>query len=47
MWPFLVSLLIGFAFMAVSLFFQIYRGVQELRGHRVLEDPPDELGALH
>jgi TRAP-type C4-dicarboxylate transport system permease small subunit len=47
MWPFLTSLLVGFAFMAVSLFFQIYRGVQGLRGRRVLEDPPDEGGALH
>jgi TRAP-type C4-dicarboxylate transport system permease small subunit len=47
MWPFLGSLMAGFAIMAVSLFFQIYRGVQGLRGRRVLEDPPDEIGALH
>ncbi len=47
MWPFLVSLLVGFAFMAVSLFFQIYRGVLGLLGRSVLQDPPDEGGALH
>ena len=46
MWPFLMALLVGFAFMAVSLFFQIYRGVQALRGRAVLEEPPEE-GALH
>ena len=45
MWPFLVALLVGFAFMAVSLFFQIWRGVQGLRGRKVLEEP--EQGALH
>lgn len=39
MWPFLVALLVGFAFMAVSLFFQIYRGIQGLRGRKVLEEP--------
>jgi TRAP-type C4-dicarboxylate transport system permease small subunit len=46
MWPFLVTLLVGFAFMAVSLFFQIYRGVQKLRGRQMLEEPSEE-GALH
>ena len=46
MWPFLVALIVGFAFMAVSLFFQIYRGVQKLRGRDVLEEPSEE-GALH
>jgi TRAP-type C4-dicarboxylate transport system permease small subunit len=46
MWPFLVALLAGFACMAVSLFFQIYRGVQKLRGRDVLEEPSEE-GALH
>lgn len=45
MWPFLASLLVGFAFMAVSMFFQLWRGVQALRGRKVL-DEPDE-GALH
>jgi TRAP-type C4-dicarboxylate transport system permease small subunit len=39
MWPFLLILLIGFAFMAVSTFFQIYRGIQKLRGKNVLEEP--------
>jgi len=45
MWPFLAALLVGFAFMAVSMFFQVWRGVQALRGRKVL-DEPDE-GALH
>jgi TRAP-type C4-dicarboxylate transport system permease small subunit len=46
MWPFLLALLLGFAFMVVSLFFQIYRGIQKLRGRSVLEEPSGE-GALH
>ena len=46
MWPFLVALLAGFACMTVSLFFQIYRGVQGLRGRKVLEEP-SESGPLH
>jgi len=46
MWPFLAALLAGFAFMAVSLFFQVYRGVQKLRGRDVLEEPSEEI-ALH
>ena len=41
MWPFLAVLLAGFAFMAVSMFFQIYREVQNLRGRTVLEEPPE------
>ena len=45
MWPFLSALLIGFASMAISMFFQIYRGVQKLRGLEVLHEP--EEGALH
>jgi TRAP-type C4-dicarboxylate transport system permease small subunit len=45
MWPFLVALLVGFAFMVVSLFFQVWRGVQGLRGRKVLDEP--EEGALH
>ena len=45
MWPFLVALLVGFAFMVISLFFQIWRGVLALRGRKVLEEP--EEGALH
>ena len=37
--PFLWALLVGFALMAVSLFFQVYRGIQKLRGVSVLEEP--------
>ena len=47
MWPFLVALLAGFAFMAVSLSFQIYRSVQKLRGRKVLEEPSGEGAPLH
>jgi len=39
--PFLWVLLIGFAFMAVSLSFQIYREFHRLRGRHVLEEPPE------
>jgi TRAP-type C4-dicarboxylate transport system permease small subunit len=45
MWPFLTALLVGFASMAISMFFQAYRGVQKLRGYDVLYEP--EEGALH
>ena len=41
MWPFLAVLLVGFAFMAVTMLFQIYREVQRLRGRSVLEEPPE------
>jgi TRAP-type C4-dicarboxylate transport system permease small subunit len=41
MWPFLAALLAGFALMAVTMFFQIYREVQKLRGRSVLEEPPE------
>ncbi|MGH8665692.1 MAG: TRAP transporter small permease [Burkholderiales bacterium] len=46
MWPFLMTLLVGFAFMALTMLFQIYRDVQKLRGVSVLEEPvdPDEIG---
>jgi TRAP-type C4-dicarboxylate transport system permease small subunit len=47
MWPFLFALLIGFAFMVVSLFFQIYRGIQHLRGRIVLDEPVEAGEALH
>jgi len=47
MWPFLAVLLLGFAFMAVSMFFQIYREIQKLRGRSVLEEPPEADAALH
>jgi C4-dicarboxylate transporter DctQ subunit len=44
--PFLVALMVGFAFMAVSLFFQIYREFHRLRGRTVLQEPPEAEG-LH
>ncbi len=47
MWPFLAVLLAGFAMMAVTLFFQIYRAIQKLRGRSVLEEPSEAEGALH
>jgi TRAP-type C4-dicarboxylate transport system permease small subunit len=47
MWPFLAALLLGFAFMAVTMLFQIYRGVQKLRGRSVLEEPAEKQEALH
>ena len=37
--PFLWVLLVSFAFMAVSLFFQSWRGIQKLRGRTVLHEP--------
>lgn len=42
MWPFLSALLVGFAFMAITMFFQIYREIYKLRGVSVLEEPPEE-----
>jgi TRAP-type C4-dicarboxylate transport system permease small subunit len=39
--PFLWALLAGFAGMAISLFFQSWRGVQKLRGREVLVEPSD------
>ena len=42
MWPFLAILVAGFAFMAITLFFQIYRTVQKLRGVNVLEEPQQQ-----
>jgi TRAP-type C4-dicarboxylate transport system permease small subunit len=41
MWPFLAVLLSGFAFMAVTMFFQIWRSIQKLRGRSVLEEAGD------
>ena len=41
MWPFLAVLLCGFAFMAVTMFFQIWRTFQKLRGRAVLEEAGD------
>ena len=45
--PFLWVLLVGFAFMAVSLFFQCYRAIHGLIGRRVLQDPQSPGEALH
>jgi TRAP-type C4-dicarboxylate transport system permease small subunit len=42
MWPFLLALFLGFAFMAVSVLFQVYFGVQRLRGRPVPEEPAEE-----
>lgn len=41
LWPFLAALYLGFAFLALTLFFQIYRDAQRLRGRAVLEEPAD------
>jgi TRAP-type C4-dicarboxylate transport system permease small subunit len=45
MWPFLAALLAGFAFMAVTMFFQIYRAIQRLRGRSVLDALGQEVGS--
>jgi TRAP-type C4-dicarboxylate transport system permease small subunit len=42
MWPFLATLWVGFAFMAITFFFQTFRGVQRLLGYEVLEEPKEE-----
>ncbi len=47
MLPFLVALIVGFTFMAVTVFFQIYREYQKLRGRTVLEEPVDPEEQLH
>jgi TRAP-type C4-dicarboxylate transport system permease small subunit len=46
LWPFLLALLLGFAFMAVTMVFQFYFGVQKLRG-RAVPVEPDEDGGGH
>jgi TRAP-type C4-dicarboxylate transport system permease small subunit len=45
--PFLVALMVGFVFMAVSVFFQIYRDIHKLAGRSVLEEPPEAEEKLH
>jgi TRAP-type C4-dicarboxylate transport system permease small subunit len=40
--PFLWVLLIGFTFMAIQLFFQVYRDIQKMRGRTVLEEPRED-----
>lgn len=47
MWPFLVALLAGFAFMAVTMFFQIYRQICKLCGRTVLIEPEGGESAGH
>lgn len=46
LWPFLSALLAGFAFMAVTMAFQIYFGIEKLRGRSVPQEP-DEDGGGH
>jgi len=47
MWPFLLALLLGFAFMAVTMVFQIWFGVRKLQGHAVPEEPEEEGSTTH
>ena len=44
LWPFLAALLLGFAFMAVTMAFQFHFGIQKLRGRAVPEEPDEEDG---
>jgi TRAP-type C4-dicarboxylate transport system permease small subunit len=44
LWPFLAALLAGFAFTAVSMAFQIWFGIQKLRGRPVPEDVAGDHG---
>ena len=46
MWPFLCVFVAGLFLMAITLFFQIYRAIQKLRGVTVLEEPREEIPAL-
>ena len=41
MWPFLSALLLGFAFMAVTMVFQVYFEIQKLRGRPVPAEETD------
>lgn len=45
MWPFLAVLLTSFAFMALTMMFQIYFSVQKLRGRPVPEEEVDREAA--
>jgi TRAP-type C4-dicarboxylate transport system permease small subunit len=47
MGPFLAVLWIGFACMAVTLLFQVYRGLRRLRGLPVVEDPEEKPEGSH
>jgi len=44
--PFLWVLLISFTFMAIQLFFQVYRGIQKLRGREVLVESREDDSAM-
>ena len=44
LWPFLLALLAGFAFMAITMAFQFYFGIQKLRGRSVPEEPDQDGG---
>jgi C4-dicarboxylate transporter DctQ subunit len=46
MWPFLAVLVASFTFMGITLFFQIYRAIQKMRGVNVLEEPVEKQPAL-
>ena len=47
MWPFLAVLIVSFAFMAITMLFQLYRALQAMRGISVLEEPHDAGDATH
>jgi TRAP-type C4-dicarboxylate transport system permease small subunit len=47
MWPFLLALLLGFAFMAVTMVFQVWFGIRKLLGHAVPEEPDEEGSGGH
>jgi C4-dicarboxylate transporter DctQ subunit len=43
MWPFLLALLAGFAFMTVTMAFQLYFGIRKQLGHSVPEEKPEHV----
>ncbi|MEW6689894.1 MAG: TRAP transporter small permease [Pseudomonadota bacterium] len=47
LWPFLAALLAGFAFMAVTMAFQFYFGIQKLRGRAVPGEADEEDSGGH
>lgn len=47
MWPFLLSLQLGFAFMVVTMVFQLWFGVRRFVGLPVPEEPEDDEGGSH
>jgi len=44
MWPFLALLLAGFGFMAITMLFQLWFGIQKLRGRAVPEEEAEREG---